>query len=89
MPRPPEIIGPWFLWKLLIDERHRHHGCGREVVGLVADLVRAAGAEKLLTSHLPDSEGGPGPFWARLGFVPTGDLDAAGEIILRLDLRSR
>ncbi len=20
VPRPPEIIGPWFLWKLLIDE---------------------------------------------------------------------
>jgi diamine N-acetyltransferase len=20
-PRPPEIIGPWLLWKLLIDER--------------------------------------------------------------------
>jgi diamine N-acetyltransferase len=21
-PQPPEIIGPWFLWKLLIDERY-------------------------------------------------------------------
>jgi hypothetical protein len=21
-PQPPEIIGPWFLWKLLIDQRH-------------------------------------------------------------------
>ena len=21
-PQPPEIIGPWVLWKLLIDQRH-------------------------------------------------------------------
>jgi diamine N-acetyltransferase len=21
-PQPPEIIGPWFLWKLLIDQRY-------------------------------------------------------------------
>jgi diamine N-acetyltransferase len=59
------------------------------VVRLVADLVRSAGAEELLTSYGPDLEGGPGPFYERLGFVPTGDLDAAGEIILRLDLRNR
>jgi diamine N-acetyltransferase len=22
-PQPPEIIGPWFLWKLLIDKRYQ------------------------------------------------------------------
>ncbi len=26
VPRPPEIIGPWFLWKLLIDHRHQGRG---------------------------------------------------------------
>jgi GNAT superfamily N-acetyltransferase len=65
VPRPPEIIGPWFLWKLLIDEGHQHHGYGRDVVRLVADLVRSGGAEELLTSHVPDLEGGPGPFYER------------------------
>lgn len=25
-PRPPDIIGPLFLWKLLVDERHQGHG---------------------------------------------------------------
>ena len=29
-PDPPRIIGPWFLWKLLIDERHQRRGYGRE-----------------------------------------------------------
>ena len=87
VPQPPEIIGPWFLWKLIIDERHQRHGYGREVVRLVADLVRAEGGDELLTSHVPGGDGGPGPFYARLGFVPTGEVDPEGEIILRLDLR--
>jgi len=25
-PQPPEIIGPWFLWRLLVDERHQGRG---------------------------------------------------------------
>ena len=87
VPRPPEIIGPWFLWKLLIDERHQRHGYGRKVVALVADLVRAEGADELLTSYVPGWDGGPWPFYERLGFVPTGDVDDVGEMILSLDLR--
>ena len=43
-PRPPEIIGPWFLWKLLIDERQQGRGYGSAVVRQVAALVRAEGA---------------------------------------------
>ena len=85
-PQPPELHGPWFLWKLLIDHRHQGRGYGREVVRQVADLVRAHGGTELLTSHVP-GEGGPAGFDERLGFVPRGDLDADGEVVLRLDLR--
>ncbi len=85
-PQPPEINGPWFLWKLLIDHRHQGKGYGREVVRQIVELVRAQGATDLLTSHVP-GEGGPADFYARLGFVPRGDLDPDGEIILRLDVR--
>jgi diamine N-acetyltransferase len=88
VPQPPAIIGGWFLWKLLIDERHRHHEYGREVVRLVADLVRAEGADELLTSHVPDNESGPRPFYARLGFVPTAN-STRGEIVLSIDLRNQ
>ena len=84
-PRPPEINGPWFLWKLLIDHRHQGKGYGREVVRQIVELVRGEGATELLTSHVP-GEGGPAGFYARLGFVPRGDLDPDGEIILRLSL---
>lgn len=84
-PRPPDINGPWFLWKLLVDERHQGRGIGREVVARVADLVRAEGGTELLTSHVV-GEGGPAGFYARLGFVPRGDLDPDGEVVLRLPL---
>ena len=84
-PEPLRIIGPWFLWKLLVDERQQRRGYGREAVRLVADTVRANGAIELLTSCLLGDEG-PEPFYRRIGFRPTGELDGNGEIILALDL---
>jgi diamine N-acetyltransferase len=84
-PQPPDIIGPWFLWRILIDERHQDRGYGAEVVRQVAELVRANGGTELLTSYVP-AEGGPAGFYQRLGFVPTGELDPQGEVIVRLDL---
>jgi diamine N-acetyltransferase len=84
-PQPPRIIGPWFLWKLLIDQRHQRRGYGREAVRLVGQIVRRNGATELLTSCLPGADG-PEAFYRRLGFVPTGELDVNGEVILALSL---
>ena len=84
-PQPPDLNGPWFLWKLLVDHRHQGRGYGREVVRQILDLVRSQGAAELLTSYVP-GDGGPAGFYARLGFVPTGERDSQGEIILRRDL---
>jgi diamine N-acetyltransferase len=86
-PQPPEIIGPWFLWKLLIDERYQGRGYGTAVVRQIAELVRAEGATELLTSCVPE-DGGPAGFYGRLGFEPTGELDENGEVIMRLGLAS-
>ena len=76
-PRPPDIIGPWFLWTLIVDERHQGRGIGRAIVDEVVRLIRAEGATELLTSH-GMGEGDPGGFYERLGFVPTGEFDADG-----------
>jgi diamine N-acetyltransferase len=84
-PDPPDIIGPWFLWKLIVDRRHQGRGYGRAIVHRVADIVRAEGAKELLTSFATGS-GNPGPFYKRVGFVPTGDVDNEGEIIVSLRL---
>ena len=84
-PRPPDIIGPWFLWKLIVAERQQGRGIGRAIVQRVVELIRAEGATELLTSH-GVGDGDPGGFYERLGFVPTGAFDPQGERILRLDL---
>src|SRR5215510_11796278 len=84
-PQPPEILGPWFLWKLLVEERHQGRGYGREIVSKVVELVRAEGATELLTSYVAEP-GGPAGFYQRLGFVPTGEVDPDGEIVMRLAL---
>jgi diamine N-acetyltransferase len=86
-PVRPGILGPWFLWRLLIDERHQRRGFGRAALGLIVELIRANGATALLTSYVP-GDGGPRPFYERIGFEPTGEIDD-GEIVLRLDLSGR
>ena len=84
-PQPPGIIGPWFLWKLLIDHRHQGLGYGHEVMRLVVDLVRSQGGTELLTSY-GRGEGGPAGFYEQLGFVPKGAVDADGEVLAALPL---
>jgi GNAT superfamily N-acetyltransferase len=83
--QPPDIVGPWYLWKLLIDHRLQGQGYGKEVVHEVVRLIRAQGATELLTSYTP-GEDGPQGFYARLGFIPTGEIRHDGEVLTRLGL---
>ena len=84
-PNPPEIIGPWYLWKLIVDRRYQGSGYGRAIIEKVVEIVRAEGAETLFTSYAlgPDN---PGPFYKRVGFSPTGEVNIDGEIIVALGL---
>lgn len=85
VPVPDELWGPYYLWRLLVDERHQGQGHGTAAVHLVADAVRAAGGDALCTS-CGQGEGSPQPFYEALGFVPTGEVDSHGEVHLALDL---
>ena len=80
----PRIIGPWFLWRLLIDDRHQRCGYGRETLRQVVELIRAEGATELLTSYVP-GDGGPWPFYEKVGFRPTGEIED-DEIVIRLPI---
>jgi GNAT superfamily N-acetyltransferase len=84
-PQPPGIIGPWFLWKLLIDHRYQGLGHGREVVRQIVQLLRSEGASELLTSY-GVGDGGPAGFYEALGFLPTGAVDESGEVLASLAL---
>jgi len=83
-----ELIGPYFLWRLLIDERFQRHGYGSAAIdALLAYLRDRPGADALFTSAA-QGEGGPQPFYERYGFVATGDI-VDEENVLRLDLAGR
>lgn len=73
-----------YLWRLLIDRRHQERGIGTRVVAALVDTFRAAGHRQLYVSWMPGS-GSPGPFYERLGFVPTGEVDG-DEVVAALDL---
>ncbi len=83
-PGQPGIFGPYFLWRLLVDERHQRRGVGRAGLSQVIELAKLDGATELLTSYQP-GDGEPWPFYQRFGFEPTGELDGT-EVLLRLDL---
>ncbi|MGW5052814.1 GNAT family N-acetyltransferase [Actinokineospora sp. NPDC004072] len=86
---PPDrgFLGPFFLWRLLVDHRHQGKGHGSAALALVVDLIRDAGATELVTSYVP-GDGEPLPFYRSLGFHPTGEVDD-DELVLRLPIPPR
>lgn len=83
----PELVGPYFLWRLLIDADHQRRGYGTAALDAVVDYVRTRpGADALYTSA-GQGDGTPQPFYERYGFVPTGQV-VDDEVVLRLDLTS-
>ena len=84
----PTLVGPYFLWRLLIDERYQRRGYGSATLDAVVAYVHGRpNADALLTSA-GQGEGSPQPFYERYGFVPTGEI-VDEEVVLRLDLAGR
>ncbi len=75
----------YYLWRLMVAAGHQRRGIGRAAVALVVEHVRTLpGATALLVSWVP-ADGGPEPFYRKLGFVETGEIDD-GEVVARLEL---
>lgn len=84
----PTLLGPFYLWRLLIDDRHQRRGYGTAALDAIAAYVRSRpGARKLIVSA-GQGEGSPQPFYERYGFVPTGEIHE-DEVVLELDLGTR
>ena len=82
----PDLLGPYFLWRLLVDHRHQGRGYGAAALRLVVEHVRTRpDARVLLTSCVP-GPAAPTGFSLRQGFVDTG-RDHDGERVLELPLR--
>jgi diamine N-acetyltransferase len=73
-PEHPEYLGPYFLWRLLIDVRWQRRGYGRAALDLVLEyLATRPGCDRLFASFIP-GDGSPLGFYLQYGFVPTGDV---------------
>jgi diamine N-acetyltransferase len=68
----PAYLGPYFLWRLLIDARSQGRGYGSAALDLVVEHVRTRpDARVLLTSVVP-GPASPVGFYLRYGFSLTG-----------------
>jgi diamine N-acetyltransferase len=80
-----DLVGPYFLWRLLVDAGRQGRGYGRAAIDLVREYLGSRpGADVLLTS-CKAGEGSPQPFYLGYGFTLTGEVKW-GEDLLRLDL---
>ena len=83
---PDVIVGPYFLWRLLIDATFQGRGYGAATIDAVADYVRSRPGGDVLYTSCADGYGSPMPFYLQYGFVKTGRI-ADDEEVLSLDLR--
>jgi diamine N-acetyltransferase len=82
----PDYLGPYYLWRLLIDHRHQGRGYGSAALWLAVEHVRTrADARVLLTSSTPGPDS-PVTFYLGQGFQLTGAIHTDGEPVLELDL---
>jgi len=80
-----DLLGPYFLWRLLIDERFQRRGYGRATLDAIVAYVRTRPGADILWTSAGQGEGTPQPFYESYGFVATGEV-LEGEAVLRLDL---
>ena len=83
-----DIVGPYYLWRLLIDEGAQGRGYGRATLDAVADYVRARPNGQVLLTSCAAGEGSPQPFYLDYGFTSTGTV-MWGEDVLSLDLTTK
>ncbi len=81
----PEYLGPYFLWRLLIDHRYQGRGFGAAALRLVVDHVRTRPDARVLLTSAGQGPESPAGFYERQGFRLTGEVHE-GELVLALDL---
>ena len=69
----------------MIDARHQGRGLGAQAIAWVVDEARRLGVASVGLSHVP-GDGDAGPFYVKLGFRYTGEVDGVERVmILELD----
>lgn len=73
-----------FLWRLMISGPYQAQGYGEAAMKLLIKHLKAMGIPELYTSY-HTGPGGPGRFYERLGFIPTGEYYGdEPEVVLKI-----
>jgi diamine N-acetyltransferase len=75
----------YYLWRFMIDAAQQGKGFGRRALELVCEHVRSRPGGTVLYLSCVPGDGGPGPFYEKLGFRYTGEEDD-GELVMRREL---
>jgi diamine N-acetyltransferase len=81
----PDYIGPYFLWRLLIDQRYQGLGYGSAAVRLAVEHVRTHDDARVLLTSVAQGPEAPVDFYLRQGFRLTGEVHD-DELVLELDV---
>jgi diamine N-acetyltransferase len=77
----PQYLGPYYLWRLMIDVRWQGRGYGSAALDIVVDYLRTRpGADRLLSSLVPGTVGSPREFYLGYGFRLTGEWFDGEEV---------
>jgi diamine N-acetyltransferase len=83
----PDYLGPYYLWRLLVDRRYQGRGYGSAALRLAVEHVRTRGDARTLITSVVQGPASPVGFYLRQGFRLTGEVHQ-GELVLELDLSS-
>ena len=76
----------YFLWRLMVAEEYQGFGYGRKAVEQLVEYVKTRPhATELKVSHVKELPGHPGPFYEKLGFEYTGEVEGS-ELMMSLSL---
>jgi diamine N-acetyltransferase len=81
----PEYLGPYYLWRLLVDVRHQGKGYGSAALWLAVEHIRTRPDARVLLTSCVQGPASPVGFYVGQGFRLTGDVHD-GEVVLELDL---
>ena len=84
-PIDEDLVGRYFLWKLLIDESARAAATARRPSTRSSATSSVGPAPTCCSPAAPTARGSPRPFYLRYGFTDTGRT-MSGENVLALDL---
>ena len=77
--------GTYYLWRYMIDAHHQGQGYGYQALSLLIEHIKRRPRAKELTLSYVPADGGPQPFYQKLGFVDTGEVHD-GENVMKLEL---